>query len=206
MSLRGLHVERQLPWQRPVVTAVQRMLKDTPMGAAFFNNVATPRTVKTILCQAYCNDAAVTDELVDCILKPGLQPGAVQVFLDFISYSAGPLPERLLAGVPEGIPVSILWGADDPWEDIKEGRRLFAHHPCVTEFVELPGVGHCPQDEAPEKVNPLIERFVLKSRQRKAAGSSSSSVEQSDIAQQQQPQEQQQHGHAVVSVGTSAAE
>jgi hypothetical protein len=32
---------------------------------------------------------------------------------------------------------------------------------CLAEFVELPGVGHCPQDEAPEIVNPLIEAWVL---------------------------------------------
>lgn len=47
--------------------------RDTPLGAAFFGSVATPNTVKNILCQAYANDAAVTDELVDCILKPGLE-------------------------------------------------------------------------------------------------------------------------------------
>jgi hypothetical protein len=35
--------------------------------------VATPRAVKNILCQAYANDAAVTDELVQAILQPGLQ-------------------------------------------------------------------------------------------------------------------------------------
>ena len=28
------------------------------------------------------------------------------------------------------------------------------------EFVSLPGVGHCPQDEAPHLVNPLILEFV----------------------------------------------
>ncbi len=49
--------------------------------------------------------------------------------------------------MPQGVPVSILWGADDPWEDMREAKRLFAGWPCVTEFVELPGVGHCPQDE-----------------------------------------------------------
>lgn len=49
--------------------------RDTPLGTYFFSSVATPLTVKNILCQAYANDAAVTDELVDCILKPGLQVG-----------------------------------------------------------------------------------------------------------------------------------
>eukprot|EP00878_Enallax_costatus_P002483 GHUV01002663.1.p1 GENE.GHUV01002663.1~~GHUV01002663.1.p1 ORF type:complete len:406 (+),score=72.01 GHUV01002663.1:129-1220(+) len=188
ISLRGLHVERQQPWQRPLVAALQRVLKETPLGAAFFGSVATPRTVKNILCQAYANDTAVTDELVDCILKPGLQPGAVDVFLDFISYSGGPLPERLLEQMPPGVPVSILWGADDPWEDMKEGRRLFAHWPCVTEFVELPGVGHCPQDEAPHLVNPLIEAFVLSS----GGSSSSSDGEQQQAGQPPTPAHAQQ--------------
>lgn len=39
--------------------------------------------------EAYGNPDAVTDELVNFILMPGLQPGAAEVFLDFISYSGG---------------------------------------------------------------------------------------------------------------------
>ena len=50
---------------------------------------------------------------VDKILKPGLQPGAADVFLDFLSYSSGPLPEEQLAAVT--VPVSMLWGDKDPW-------------------------------------------------------------------------------------------
>lgn len=47
-----------------------------------------------------CHDkSAVTDELVQIILQPGLDPGAVDVFLDFICYSGGPLPEELLPQV-----------------------------------------------------------------------------------------------------------
>lgn len=49
----------------------------------------------------------------------------------------GPLPEELLAATTR--PVSILWGAADPWEDVVKGRALFASYPMVTEFVELPG-------------------------------------------------------------------
>jgi pimeloyl-ACP methyl ester carboxylesterase len=49
----------------------------------------------------------------------------------------------------------------DPWEDAKKGKALFSGYPCVYEFVGLPGIGHCPQDEAPEVVNPLIERFIV---------------------------------------------
>ncbi|PNW75838.1 hypothetical protein CHLRE_12g558550v5 [Chlamydomonas reinhardtii] len=158
ISLRGLHVKRQPAWQRPFVAAFQRFLRETDAGKAFFGNVATERTVGNILRQAYGRKEAVTPELVQAILAPGLRPGAVDVFLDFISYSGGPLPEELMAATTR--PVSILWGEADPWENVHEGRRLFAPLPSVVEFVSLPGVGHCPQDEAPELVNPLIERFV----------------------------------------------
>ena len=36
---------------------------------------------------------------MDKILQPGLLPGAVDVFLDFICYSGGPLPEEMLPAV-----------------------------------------------------------------------------------------------------------
>lgn len=49
--------------------------------------------------QCYHDTSQVTDELVQAILLPGLEPGAVDVFLEFICYSAGPLPEELLPQV-----------------------------------------------------------------------------------------------------------
>lgn len=55
------------------------------------------QTVKSILQQCYGDKGAVTDELVADILQPGLLPGAAAVFLDFVTYSSGPLPEDLLA-------------------------------------------------------------------------------------------------------------
>lgn len=49
--------------------------------------------------QCYNDTSQVTDELVDIILRPGLEPGAADVFLEFICYSGGPLPEELLPQV-----------------------------------------------------------------------------------------------------------
>jgi hypothetical protein len=49
--------------------------------------------------QCYHDTSKVTDELVQLILSPGLEPGAVDVFLEFICYSGGPLPEELLPQV-----------------------------------------------------------------------------------------------------------
>lgn len=184
ISLRGLHVARQPPLARPFIAAFQRLLRETDLGRAFFGNVAQAKTVKNVLRQCYARKEAVTDELVDCILKPGLEPGAADVFLDFISYSGGPLPEDLLARMTA--PVSILWGAADPWEPCSQGRALFTPLPAVQEFVEMPGLGHCPQDEAPEVVNPKIEAFVARCARGAAADISSATAVPAVAAAEQQ--------------------
>ncbi|CAG9464986.1 unnamed protein product [Pedinophyceae sp. YPF-701] len=167
ISLRMLHVSKQAPLSRPFVAAFQRVLRETDIGKAFFGSVAQPRTVGNILRQAYHDPATVTDELVDCILKPGLQDGAVDVFLDFISYSGGPLPEDLLREVP--VPTVVVWGDKDPWEKVEWGRE-FEAYPTVKEYIELPGVGHCPQDERPDLVNPVLLDFVGKYHRPVASG------------------------------------
>lgn len=156
ISLRMLHVEKQAPWQRPMVATLQRVLCESDLGRWFFGSVAKPQVwpfvlslmllylelidqqltqaVRNILQQCYANPAAVTDELVDVILKPGLQPGAADVFLDFISYSGGPTPEALMRAVQ--VPVSVVWGAEDPWEKVEWGRTFkVCRHVCRIMFL-----------------------------------------------------------------------
>ena len=45
------------------------------------------------------------------------------------------------------VPVSMVWGEEDPWEKTEWGRELAKYH-SVEEFVSLPPVGHCPQVSA----------------------------------------------------------
>lgn len=156
ISLRGLHVTKQPAFARPLIRAFQDLMRNTYVGEYFFQQVATARGVENILKQAYHNPDTVTPEVVNKILRPGLQEGASKVFLDFISYSTGPLPETLLPAVER--PVLIIWGKEDPWEPVEQGRQ-YASFPCVTDFVELESVGHCPQDEAPHLVVPLLQQF-----------------------------------------------
>ncbi|MCL7042063.1 hypothetical protein MKW94_023165 [Papaver nudicaule] len=159
ISLRMLHIKKQ-PWfGRPFIRSFQNLLRNTSVGKSFFKAVATPQSVKNILCQCYHDTSQVTDELVEKILLPGLEPGAVDVFLEFICYSDGPLPEELLHQVK--CPVLVGWGDKDPWEPIDLGRA-YGDFDIVEDFVVLPDVGHCPQDEAPQLVNPLVESFVAR--------------------------------------------
>ncbi len=162
-SLRLLHDRKRatLPWYRRVgAPLLQKVLSIKPVGEFFFNQVAKPKTVRKILLKAYANSTAVTDELVDILTSPSREAGAAAVFLAFTAYSQGPLPEDLLPQLP--CPAIILWGSADPWEPIDLGREL-ANYPQVHKFIPLEGVGHCPQDEAPEIVNPIIQDWIWES-------------------------------------------
>ncbi|MBE9059060.1 alpha/beta fold hydrolase [Sphaerospermopsis sp. LEGE 08334] len=161
-SLRLLHDRKRLtlPWTKRVGAPIlQRILSNQTVGNFFFSQLAKPKTVKKILLQAYSNAETVTDELIEILMKPASDPGAAAVFLAFTSYSSGPLPEDLLPVLP--CPAIILWGTADPWEPIDLGREL-ANFPQVQKFIPLEGVGHCPQDEAPEVVNPILQEWIGK--------------------------------------------
>lgn len=173
ISLRMLHIKKQPPLARPLLKSFQSLLRNTALGKLFFRSVATPQSVRNILCQCYHDTSQVTDELVEKILRPGLEPGAADVFLEFVCYSDGPLPEELLPQVK--CPVSIAWGDKDPWEPIELGRA-YGNFETVEDFVVLPNVGHCPQDEAPHLVNPLVESFVARHSPMEASMASESLV------------------------------
>lgn len=160
-SLRMLHDRRRdkLPWYRSIGTPIlQNLLSIRWLGHSFFRLLANPKTVRKILLQAYGHDEAVTDELVAILMAPAADAGAADVFLAFTRYSQGPLPEDLLAVLP--CPALMLWGTADPWEPIAQGREL-SKFPCVQQFIPLEGIGHCPQDEAPEQVNPILRDWIL---------------------------------------------
>ncbi|RLN34727.1 putative hydrolase YugF-like [Panicum miliaceum] len=134
-----------------------RIKKQPWFGKPFIKSFQSPKVYGSYAQAQALTDNNVTDELVQIILQPGLDPGTVDVFLEFICYSGGPLPEELLPLVK--CPVLVAWGEKDPWEPVELGRA-YASFDTVEDFVVLPEVGHCPQDEAPELVNPLVQSFV----------------------------------------------
>lgn len=164
-SLRLLHDRKraELPWYRSFGAPIaQKVLSFKAVSQFFFNQIAKPATVRKILLQAYRRADAVTDELIELILEPARDKGAVDVFVAFTAYSQGPLPEDLLPILP--CKAIILWGTDDPWEPLSLGKE-FVKYPQVEKFIPLEGVGHCPQDEAPELVNPILQQWILEKSQ-----------------------------------------
>jgi pimeloyl-ACP methyl ester carboxylesterase len=161
-ALRLQH-ERKLTWYRKLTfPLVQKILTYPPIGRFFFAKLAQPQVIRQALLKAYGRKEAVTDELVEILLKPARDPGAADVFLSFITNSKGPLPEDLLPQVQ--CPVLLMWGTVDPWEPFTQGKKLAAF-PAIERFIPLEGIGHCPQDEAPDLVNPILLEWLAEKTQ-----------------------------------------
>jgi pimeloyl-ACP methyl ester carboxylesterase len=142
-------------WSRPMV---KRLVRQRWLLQPLFRTVARPLFVRQVLAQAYPSGANVDQDLIELLLRPALQPGAVESFRGFVNLFRDHMAPELLPQLE--LPVRLLWGAADPWEPIAEARRWAESNSCIQELHELPGVGHCPHDEAPEQVNPVLQRWL----------------------------------------------
>lgn len=141
-------IERLL---RPLV---KRLVRQRRLVAPLFRAFARPGFIRKVLGTAYPSGANVDDELVEMLYRPSTDPGAVESFRGFINLFEDVLAPQLLEGLP--VPVRMIWGGQDPWESPAEAETWHQAFSCVQELRILPGLGHCPQDEAPDQVNPIL--------------------------------------------------
>jgi len=158
-SLRQLNVRKRSWFQDITAPLLMKLLSYRPLGAFFLESLAKPEQLRTVLLSAYQVDDAVDDELLHILGKPAHTDGALEVFLAFIMYDDGPIPEDFLPVLSQ--PSLIIWGEEDQFEPFELGQAM-RHYSIVESFVPLPDVGHCAHDESPEQCNKLIGEFFQK--------------------------------------------
>jgi pimeloyl-ACP methyl ester carboxylesterase len=94
--------------------------------------------------QVYGDDSKVTDEVTTRYYELMLREGNRQATLDRLSQprNSNIQFERLT------MPTLILWGAEDTWIPVAQGKRLQQALPGAN-LVILDGVGHVPMEESP---------------------------------------------------------
>jgi pimeloyl-ACP methyl ester carboxylesterase len=137
---------------------LKRLVRQRWLVGTLFRALARPGFVRQVLRQAYPSGAHIDDELVALLLAPTRDPGAPESFRGFINLFNDHLAPDLLAELRG--PVQLLWGARDPWEDPQEARAWAERFACIRELVVLEGLGHCPHDEGPDQVNPVLSRWI----------------------------------------------
>jgi pimeloyl-ACP methyl ester carboxylesterase len=124
-----------------------------------FINLRRTATVRKTLEKVYVDKTAVTDRLVEEILRPAFDKGAFTAFRSvFQAGGKGAKVDELLGQLT--CPLLLIWGVGDPWIRAEERSAKFRqYYPQLTEhFLQA---GHCPHDEVPQQVNPLLQDWGM---------------------------------------------
>lgn len=123
-----------------------------------FQYIQQPWVIRQTLEKVYLDKTAITDQLVQEIHRPACDPGAMDVFASVFSTPQGEKVDVLLQQLT--CPVLLLWGEADPWINARESSQKFRqYYPQLSEYFLQ--AGHCPHDEAPDLVNPLLRDWVV---------------------------------------------
>lgn len=141
-------------WGRPLIKTLVRQRWIT---GPLFRSLATAGVIRRVLQIAYPSGGHLDDQLVELLLNPARDPQAPEAFRGFINLFDDYLAPDLLAQLHT--PVRLIWGEADPWEPVAEARR-WQRFEAVRDLTVFEGLGHCPHDEAPEQINPLLETLL----------------------------------------------
>ena len=140
---------------RPVIkTFVRQRL----LSSNIFNIAAKPKFITKILKVAYPSGNNVDEELIETLFKPTQSKGASEAFRGFINLFDDYLAPNLLKEMNTS--VHLIWGEKDPWEPVKEAQKWFKTFECIKSLDVISDAGHCPHDEMPEKVNPILIKII----------------------------------------------
>jgi pimeloyl-ACP methyl ester carboxylesterase len=147
------------PPLRFVMGLFTRLVSHPWIGSFLFNQVRQKHRIRNTLRQVYGNPAAITDELIEIIYAPACERQAQKVFASILTAPPGPRITTLLPRIQQ--PLLVLWGEADPWTPI-QGSHIFQEwgtdekDATRIQVVPIPETGHCPHDERPDLVNPLM--------------------------------------------------
>ncbi|MEA5417366.1 alpha/beta fold hydrolase [Synechococcus sp. BA-132 BA5] len=157
-SLDDRRLSEQPPLSRVGRPLLKRLVRQRWLTGRLFRWVANPGVIRRVLGVAYPSGQGLDEQLVQLLLLPARSPGADESFRGFINLFRDRLAPDMLAQLT--IPVRLLWGEADPWEPVAEARRWAGAFAAVRDLRILPGLGHCPHDENPTLVNPVLVEWL----------------------------------------------
>ncbi|KAI9101397.1 hypothetical protein K1719_023879 [Acacia pycnantha] len=101
----------------------------------------------------------VDDKLINEMIRASYDPGVPLVLESIFSFNLSIPLNYLLEDVKEKI--LIIQGMKDPLSDSSSKVAMLKEH-CDGVIIRELNAGHCPQDEVPEQVNPIICEWILR--------------------------------------------
>lgn len=113
----------------------------------------TPEGVAELLEDAY--GQAPTEDAVNGYLAPLVRTDADKAYINFTKTVGNESPDATLVSAP----VLLVWGSEDTWRSIEEGRLQSELWPSAT-FRVIDGAGHVPMDTHDREFVILVTRWI----------------------------------------------
>jgi pimeloyl-ACP methyl ester carboxylesterase len=139
---------------RPFLLKLQEAIVSPWVLQPLFYFVRQPWVVRHWAKMAYACTEAITDELLEILVKPALEQGSAKAFCSILKAMISPKfsPDIQQVLVKLQVPLLLLWGKQDRMIPIALACRFLSYSPNL-ELVELDEAGHCAHDDRPEQVN-----------------------------------------------------
>jgi pimeloyl-ACP methyl ester carboxylesterase len=127
-----------------------------------FNLIKQPGIIRWVLKTLVYGDRkveSVTDELVEIIAAPARERRSATAFLYLNRGMNSVAPNVKEAIAKLEVPLLILWGTKDRIIPPAIAEKLVTYSP-LAKLIYLEGIGHCPQDEDPERVNQEVLLWI----------------------------------------------
>ena len=140
---------------RPII---KTLVRQKLLSKTLFKNAANPNFIKKILKVAYPSGNNIDKELINILFEPTQRKGAPEAFRGFINLFDDHLAPDLLKNI--NYPVHLICGEKDPWEPLTVAKKWKENFQCIKSLEVISNAGHCPHDEMPEKVNPILKKII----------------------------------------------
>ncbi|KAI9131763.1 alpha/beta fold hydrolase [Acaryochloris sp. CCMEE 5410] len=142
----------------PIAAFAKALFTAPPIFNPFFQFIRQPKIIRSWVRKAYIDTTSVEDDLVDILSSPAYDQGAADALRAMVNTMSKPqVPQHSAKEMlPQlTIPILLVWGQQDVMIPPKLGP-LFARCNPRIQLVELAHAGHCPHDECPDRLNPIL--------------------------------------------------
>jgi pimeloyl-ACP methyl ester carboxylesterase len=146
---------------RPYVQYLQTLLLSPLLLYPLFYLLRQRRIVRLWAGLAYACKEAVTDELLEILVKPARAKGSARAFCAIIKAMMSPKFSPSVGSILRSIkmPSLLLWGKQDRMIPCSSAEHFLNYNPKL-QIVTLDNAGHCAHDERPEEVNSELMHWI----------------------------------------------
>lgn len=154
---RSPHLSKIFPWAGtfPLPSSVRKLTETV------WQKISDPRSIQKILRQVYADHSTNVDKVFSRIIETTEHPAAAASFASIMFAPMGQISfqEALSRCRSQGIPISLMYGKEDPWVGPFWGTRVKQQVPEAP-YYQISPAGHCPHDEVPEVINYLLRGWL----------------------------------------------